>query len=210
VIGESLTTFFTTLKRPIPELACRGCYRGDHFNSTGWARGLTWGDGGGVGWGSKIQRWSGRMRSIDSTSLRSRRMLTNISPLVPSAQESKTNPLESVRRADSAIKATRAWKTAAIDAEVVVNRGEEVAGVAGALDHVFAAFVAGADDAAGLDAATGPDVGEGARPVIAARLQRAGGPLASPAPVLRSKLIFGVRPNSPVTTTSTRLSSPRA
>ena len=36
------------------------------------------------------------------------------------------------------------------------------------------------------------------------------GPLASPAPVLRSKLIFGVRPNSPVTTTSTRLSRPRA
>ena len=36
------------------------------------------------------------------------------------------------------------------------------------------------------------------------------GALASPAPVLRSKLILGVRPNSPVTTTRTRLSRPRA
>jgi hypothetical protein len=96
-----------------------------------------------------------------------------------------------------------------VDAEMVVDRGEEiVAGVAGALDHVFAAFVAGTDDAAGLDAATGPEIGEGTRPVIAAGLQRASGPLASPAPVLRSKLIFGVRPNSPVTTTSTRLVEP--
>ena len=59
---------------------------------------------------------------------------------------------------------------AVVDAEVVVNRSKEVAGVAWALDHVFTAFVAGTDDAASLDAAASPNIGEGTRPVIAAGL----------------------------------------
>src|SRR5688500_15194065 len=55
----------------------------------------------------------------------------------------------------------------------MINRGEEIAGAAGALDDVFAAFVGGADDAARLDAAAGPDIGESSRPVIATGLHGA-------------------------------------
>src|SRR4051812_4438167 len=62
-----------------------------------------------------------------------------------------------------------------VNAEVLVDGGEEVAGAAGALNDVFAAFVAGADDAAGLDAAAGPDIRKGAGPVVAAGLDGAGG-----------------------------------
>lgn len=44
------------------------------------------------------------------------------------------------------------------DSQVAINGGEEVAGFAEAVDDVFAAFVGGADDAAGFDAAAGPEV----------------------------------------------------
>src|SRR5690606_30368738 len=57
-----------------------------------------------------------------------------------------------------------------VDAQVLVDRREEVARRADALDRVFSLFVGRTDDAAGLDAAAGPDVGEGPRPVVAAGL----------------------------------------
>src|ERR671937_2631789 len=44
-----------------------------------------------------------------------------------------------------------------VDAEVVVDRGEEVVGADATVQHVLAAAVGGADDPAGGDAATGPE-----------------------------------------------------
>ena len=62
-----------------------------------------------------------------------------------------------------------------IDAEVMVDRGEEVAGPHARSTTSSPRLSRRADDAAGLDAAAGPDVRECARPVIAAGLHRAGG-----------------------------------
>ena len=61
-----------------------------------------------------------------------------------------------------------------LDPEVMVDRGEEIAGTAGALDHILATLVTRTDDAAGLDAAAGSDVGKSAGPVIAAGLEGSG------------------------------------
>ena len=97
-----------------------------------------------------------------------------------------------------------------IDAEVLVDGGEEIMRAARALDDVFTAFVRGPDDAAGLDATTGPEIGKARGQWSRPGCKVPAGPLASPAPVLRSKVMRGVRPNSPVTTTSTFLSRPRA
>lgn len=60
-----------------------------------------------------------------------------------------------------------------VNAEVVVECGEEIAGADRTLGGVFAALVARADDAATGDAAAGPEVREDARPVVTARLQSA-------------------------------------
>jgi hypothetical protein len=57
-----------------------------------------------------------------------------------------------------------------VDSEVVVDGGEKVARAAVAFDDVFAFGVGRADDLAGLYAAAGPEVGEGAGPVVAAGL----------------------------------------
>ena len=40
----------------------------------------------------------------------------------------------------------------------MINRGEEVAGAADSFDDVLASFVGGTDEAAVLDASSGPDV----------------------------------------------------
>ena len=61
-----------------------------------------------------------------------------------------------------------------VDAQVMVDGRQEVAGPADPFDGVFAAFVGGADEASGGDPAAGPDVGKAARPVIAAGLHGAG------------------------------------
>ena len=41
---------------------------------------------------------------------------------------------------------------------MMINRGEEVAGAADSFGDVFASFVGGSDEAAVLDASSGPDV----------------------------------------------------
>ena len=56
------------------------------------------------------------------------------------------------------------------DAEVVVESGHEIPSTGAASNAVLTALVAGADDSAGLNAATSPKVCEGSRPVITARL----------------------------------------
>src|SRR4051794_12097328 len=63
-----------------------------------------------------------------------------------------------------------------------VNRREEVAGRVEAVFHVLAVLVGGADDAAGLDAAAGPQLGERVGPVVAAGLHGSGGLAGNAAP----------------------------
>ena len=65
-----------------------------------------------------------------------------------------------------------------IDAEVVVDRRQEVMGRATAIDHGLGTAVCGPDNLAGPNPAAKPDIREGGRPMVAA------GPLAFPAPVL--------------------------
>ncbi len=55
---------------------------------------------------------------------------------------------------------------------MMIDRRKEITGTAGAFDDVFAALIRRADDAAGLDAAPCPNIGEGARPMVASGLQR--------------------------------------
>jgi len=62
-----------------------------------------------------------------------------------------------------------------IDAQVMVDRGQEIARAAATVDGVFASFVRRADESTGLDAATGPQVREGAWPMVSSRLLGAGG-----------------------------------
>ena len=57
-----------------------------------------------------------------------------------------------------------------VDTEVVIDRRQEIAGATDAFDRVFAALVRGADVTTSLDAAAGPNVGKGPRPVIASWL----------------------------------------
>jgi len=61
-----------------------------------------------------------------------------------------------------------------IDTEVVIDRGEEIAGAGDSVDDVLSSLVAGTNDAAGLDAATSPEIGKGTGPMIASRLNRSG------------------------------------
>ena len=61
------------------------------------------------------------------------------------------------------------------DAEVLINRGQKIPGTVPMGDGVLAKLVGGADELAALNTAAGPDVGEGARPVIASGLLGAGG-----------------------------------
>src|SRR5204862_347194 len=62
-----------------------------------------------------------------------------------------------------------------VDAEMIVDRGEEILRRTVAFDDGFAAFVALADDAAGLNSAAGPQIRKRVRPVFAAGLCTAGG-----------------------------------
>ena len=55
---------------------------------------------------------------------------------------------------------------------MMIDRRKEITGAAGAFDDIFAALIRRADDASGLDAAPGPNIGEGARPMVASGLQR--------------------------------------
>ena len=71
------------------------------------------------------------------------------------------------------------------EAEVVVEGGHEVPGASAAGDAVLTALVAGADDAAGLDAAAGPEVRERARPVVATGLHGPLGPASHAAAAAR-------------------------
>ena len=57
----------------------------------------------------------------------------------------------------------------------MINRCEKIAGTAGTLDDILTAFVARSDDASGLEAAAGPDIGKGTGPVVTAWLQNARG-----------------------------------
>lgn len=61
-----------------------------------------------------------------------------------------------------------------VDAEVVVERGDEVLDADSAFGGVFASDVGGADDLAGGDAAAAEDERHRAGPVIAAGLHRTG------------------------------------
>ncbi len=61
------------------------------------------------------------------------------------------------------------------DAEVLINRCQKIAGTVPMGDGILAEFIGGTDELAALYAAAGPDVGEGARPVIASGLLGAGG-----------------------------------
>ena len=45
-----------------------------------------------------------------------------------------------------------------VDAEVMVDRGEEVTGGTNSFDGIFAAFVGGTDDATGFNSTPGPYV----------------------------------------------------
>src|SRR5207302_1264580 len=75
------------------------------------------------------------------------------------------------------------WKSdfLEINAEMVIDRCQEVLGADAALDHVLAAAVGGPNDSAGRDAATCPEHRVGRRPVVAARLDRSGRPACHPA-----------------------------
>jgi hypothetical protein len=57
-----------------------------------------------------------------------------------------------------------------IDAQVVVDRRQEISGAADSFDGILAAFVGRSDKASGFDAAASPNVGERSRPVISAGL----------------------------------------
>ena len=72
-----------------------------------------------------------------------------------------------------------------IDAEVVVDRRQEIPCRAAALGDILPLAIGGPDHAAGLDAAAGPDVGIGPRPVVAARLFCAGRGAGGPLPCAR-------------------------
>ena len=50
------------------------------------------------------------------------------------------------------------------DAEVLINRGQKIAGTVPMGNRVLTELISGADELAALNAAAGPDVGEGARP----------------------------------------------
>lgn len=60
-----------------------------------------------------------------------------------------------------------------VDAEVMVDRGQEVTWSAASFHDIFTSFVGGADVAPRFDSAAGPKIREGARPVVAAGLDRA-------------------------------------
>src|SRR5262245_38910258 len=60
-----------------------------------------------------------------------------------------------------------------INAEVVIDSGQEITGATDLIDGILPSFVGSSDKAAGLDAAAGPDVGKRARPMVSAGLQTA-------------------------------------
>src|SRR4051812_46614658 len=64
--------------------------------------------------------------------------------------------------------------TLVVDAQVAVDRRQEVVGADAAVGHLLAAAVGGPDDLAGVEAAAGPDHRVGQRPVVAAGLDDPG------------------------------------
>ena len=61
-----------------------------------------------------------------------------------------------------------------INAQMVVDRGQEIAGPGNAINRVLATLVTGTDDTTGLDTAACPEIGEGTGPMIAPRLNGPG------------------------------------
>src|SRR5205823_2124085 len=95
----------------------------------------------------------------------------------------------------------------AIDPEVLIERGEEVPDAHAPLRRVLTTSVGGANHLSLRDAAAAEQEGHGVRPVVCTTPSA---PLATPPPVLDAYEIRGVRPKSPPTTRSTRLSRPRS
>ncbi len=91
-----------------------------------------------------------------------------------------------------------------IDAKMVIDRREEIARPAAPFDGVFAALVGCADEASCFNATAGPTDSRTPAAMVAAGLNGAGRGAGVARAGARRVTIFGVRPNSPVTTSITR------
>ena len=65
-----------------------------------------------------------------------------------------------------------------VDAEMAIDRRQEISGGTSAFDGFFATLVGGPDNPTGWDAAASPEIGEGLMPVVSPWLLGSGGELA--------------------------------